>query len=93
MIEAVRDELEHAVLEVGLPADSLLIEAGPAVGTILARATELAVDLIVIGTHGRTGVSRLVLGSVAEGVVRDAPCNVLVVRLNASEQALDRAHG
>ena len=37
------------------------------------------VDLIVIGTHGRTGVSRLLIGSVAEKVVRHASCPVLVV--------------
>lgn len=37
-------------------------------------------DLIVMGTHGRSGIKRLVLGSVAETVVRHAPCSVLVVR-------------
>jgi nucleotide-binding universal stress UspA family protein len=46
------------------------------------RITELArpTDLIVMGTHGRTGVSRFLLGSVAEKVVRHAPCAVLVAR-------------
>jgi nucleotide-binding universal stress UspA family protein len=43
-------------------------------------ASELDADLIVVGTHGRRGVRRLVLGSVAESVVRLAPCPVLVVR-------------
>lgn len=47
---------------------------------ILQVANELHVDLIVMGTHGRRGVSRLVLGSVAEEVVRRAPCPVLTVR-------------
>ena len=37
--------------------------------------------MIVIGTHGRTGVDRLVMGSVAERVMREAPCSVLVVKL------------
>jgi nucleotide-binding universal stress UspA family protein len=37
-------------------------------------------DLIVIGTHGRTGVSKVLLGSVAERIVRLAPCPVLTVR-------------
>lgn len=46
--------------------------------TDLARAVDAA--LIVVGTHGRTGVSRLMLGSVASNVVRDAPCGVYVVR-------------
>jgi nucleotide-binding universal stress UspA family protein len=47
---------------------------------ILAAAKETHADLIVIGTHGRRGLSRLVLGSVAEDVVRRAPCPVLAVR-------------
>lgn len=46
-----------------------------------AAATESKADLIVMGTHGRHGVSRMVLGSVAEKVVRTAPCSVLTVRL------------
>lgn len=43
-------------------------------------ASDLEADLIVVGTHGRRGLRRLVLGSVAEGVVRHATCPVLVVR-------------
>ena len=45
-------------------------------------ATELGIDLIVMGTHGRRGLSRALLGSVAENVVRTAPCAVLTVRLH-----------
>ena len=47
---------------------------------ILDAARELGADLIVIGTHGRSGLSRLVAGSVAEEVLREAPCPVLAVR-------------
>jgi len=43
------------------------------------------IDLVVVGTHGRTGLSRVVLGSVAERIVRHAPCSVLVVRTPATE--------
>jgi nucleotide-binding universal stress UspA family protein len=43
-------------------------------------ATEVAADLIVMGTHGRSGVGRLLHGSVAESVVRTSPCPVLIVR-------------
>jgi nucleotide-binding universal stress UspA family protein len=43
-------------------------------------AREAAIDLLVVGTHGRTGLSHLLLGSVAERVLRSAPCPVLTVR-------------
>jgi universal stress protein A len=48
--------------------------------TIAEYALERDIDLIVMGTHGRTGVAHLILGSVAERVVRIAPCPVLTVR-------------
>jgi nucleotide-binding universal stress UspA family protein len=47
---------------------------------ITAYAEEHHVDLVLMGTHGRRGVAHLFLGSVAERVVREAPCPVLVVR-------------
>ena len=47
---------------------------------ILDYARDKMIDVIVIGTHGRTGLSRLVMGSVAEKIVRSAPCPVLTVR-------------
>jgi nucleotide-binding universal stress UspA family protein len=47
---------------------------------ILRYAEENAVDLIVMGTHGRSGVSHMLLGSITERVVRRAPCPVLTVR-------------
>ncbi|HTA90700.1 MAG TPA: universal stress protein [Polyangiaceae bacterium] len=50
---------------------------------IAQTAADLDADLIVVGTHGRRGVSRLLLGSVAEAVVRLAPCPVFVVRPKA----------
>ena len=46
-------------------------------------AADLEADLVVVGTHGRRGIARLLLGSVAEAVVRLAPCPVLVVRPKA----------
>ena len=46
-------------------------------------AEEIPADLIVMGSHGRTGLSHLLLGSVAERVVRHAPCPVLVARIQA----------
>ena len=47
---------------------------------IIDMATEWSADLIVVGSHGRTGIPRLLLGSVAEYVARHAPCSVLIVR-------------
>jgi nucleotide-binding universal stress UspA family protein len=57
----------------------LLVE-GPAATAILQTATETHCDLIVMGTHGRTGLKRLLMGSVAEEVVRKAPCPVMIVK-------------
>jgi nucleotide-binding universal stress UspA family protein len=47
---------------------------------IVGELEDPSYDLVVVGTHGRTGVARIVLGSVAEKIVRHAPCSVLVVR-------------
>jgi nucleotide-binding universal stress UspA family protein len=47
---------------------------------VLEYARDKTIDVIVIGTHGRTGLSRLMMGSVAEKIVRNAPCPVLTVR-------------
>ena len=57
----------------------LLVEGNPATA-ILRAARENKCDLIVMGTHGRTGLNRLLMGSVAEEVVRKAPCLVLTVK-------------
>lgn len=66
-----------------LPAGTNALEfiargrAGP---EIAKAATEWGADLIVIGSHGRRGITRALVGSVAEAVMRHAPCPVLVVR-------------
>jgi len=52
---------------------------------IIAKARECGAGLIVIGTHGRTGVEHVLFGSTAEKVVRVAPCPVLSVRLGGKE--------
>lgn len=61
------------------PVVRALLEGHPAY-EILNYASAHAADLIVLGTHGRKGISRWLMGSVAERVVRHAPCAVLVVR-------------
>ena len=64
-----------------LPSSSLdFAQTGAPAETIVRAAKEWSADLIVIASHGRTGVRRALLGSVAEGVMRSAPCPVLVVR-------------
>jgi nucleotide-binding universal stress UspA family protein len=55
-------------------------EGDPA-SEIVRYAVDTGTDLIVMGTHGRTGLERLLMGSVAEKVMREAPCSVLVVKL------------
>lgn len=62
----------------GRPVRSRTRSGDPA-AEILRHAAEESCDVVIVGTHGRTGVSRLVLGSVAERVTRGAPCPVLVV--------------
>ena len=59
------------------------VREGPSTQVILEAAAEFRADLIVMGTHGRTGFRRLVLGSVTEEVLRKAPCPVLTVKAPA----------
>jgi universal stress protein A len=69
---------EDAERRSGRPARSHLLSGDPA-AQIVRYAREEHCDLLVVGTHGRTGIRRLVLGSVAERVVRESECPVLVV--------------
>jgi nucleotide-binding universal stress UspA family protein len=63
-----------------VPVERVSVDGSPA-REIVDYATESGVDLIVMGTHGRSGVDRLLLGSVAERVVRRSPVPVLTVRV------------
>jgi nucleotide-binding universal stress UspA family protein len=63
------------------------LEVGSIAEGILCAAAETKCDLIVLGTHGRGGLGRMLLGSVAESVLRKAPCMVLTVKGPASEGA------
>jgi nucleotide-binding universal stress UspA family protein len=62
-----------------------LVRIGQEVVEIISAAKELESDLIIISTHGRTGLKHVFMGSVAENVVRLAPCPVLVVREHEHE--------
>lgn len=81
MEKAARDELEKARLALTnhVPKTDAVLRRGLDWKEILATAEERNADLIVMGTHGRHGLSRLVLGSVAEKVVRLAHAPVLTV--------------
>jgi nucleotide-binding universal stress UspA family protein len=78
--DAPRPALDDAVAALG-PGLSVtpVVTAGLAAPAIVAYAVIHGVDLIVLGTHSRTGLSHILLGSVAEAVIRQAPCRVLTV--------------
>lgn len=76
VIGSMRPFLEQAGVS---PAAHLVAEAGDASTTIVDQALTTSADLIVIGTHGRRGFKRLLLGSVTETVLHEAPCPVLTV--------------
>jgi nucleotide-binding universal stress UspA family protein len=67
--------------------------SGAAARAIVTYAHDQRADLIVVGTHGRTGVSRVLMGSVAEAVARLAPCPVLTVPAPAEGAAAEPARG
>jgi nucleotide-binding universal stress UspA family protein len=69
----------------GVPVELLLQEAPDVRAEILTEANVLDVDMIVMGSHGRTGVRRLLLGSVADAILRQAACPVLIVPPHADE--------
>jgi nucleotide-binding universal stress UspA family protein len=73
---------EFLVKGPALPMDhvAVYVAAGVPSDRIIALATAVDADLIVLGTHGRHGIGRMLLGSVAEEVVRRAPCGVFVIR-------------
>lgn len=64
---------------------------GSAAEAIVDYAAEQAIDLIVISTHGRTGLSHILLGSVAERIVREAPCPVLTIRRKPKKKDAETA--
>ena len=82
--EETRTALQRALALVGAEGATIVTDGAPATA-ILETARTLPAELVVVGTIGRTGLSRLALGSVAEAVVRRAPCSTLVIRLHAGK--------
>src|SRR5262245_27245741 len=76
-----RDQLEQIrPSNMDIPVHHVFLEGDPA-AEIIRYARDAGMDLIVMGTHGRTGIDRLLVGSVTEKVVRESHCSVLAVKL------------
>jgi nucleotide-binding universal stress UspA family protein len=84
-----REEMEARLNAMTIPGTTVAVEHclvdGVAADQIVHLAQNNRCDLIVMGTHGRTGLGRLLMGSVAEKVVRKAPCPVLTVKTPQAE--------
>jgi nucleotide-binding universal stress UspA family protein len=78
-LQSIRAKLQKAGLRT-----SFLIRQGPIAETILHVATEVNADIVAMSTHGRTGVSRWLLGSIANRVVNHSPIPVLLIRPQSS---------
>lgn len=87
---AALEEVRAKHLRPKVPIDVRVLEGTPA-EVICRLAAAESYDLIIMGTHGRTGLGHLFLGSVAERVVRTAPCPVLTVRA-AQSPSEERHH-
>jgi nucleotide-binding universal stress UspA family protein len=81
--EGLTSRAAEAVKSAGVSLETIVREGDPR-ATIVDEAAEWGADLIVVGSHGRTGVKRWLVGSVANAVVSHAPCSVEVVRRRQS---------
>lgn len=77
--EEVRQAKERVGIDAGADVGSEVVWGLAPAAVITVRAQEIGLDLLVLGTHGRGGLSRLLVGSVASGVAREATCPVLLV--------------
>ena len=82
--DEVREELTNRLKAMRSLADGLVVEIvlkeGDPAAQILTTSKEMGCDLIVMGTHGRSGLSHLLIGGVAEKVIRNAACPVLTIK-------------
>ena len=82
MSEEVRQHLDKAkqkVDQANIPCETIVHMGGKPHEFIVQEAKDKGIDLICMGTHGRSGIKRILLGSVAQNVIGHAPCPVLVV--------------
>ncbi|MCA9263424.1 MAG: universal stress protein [Planctomycetales bacterium] len=85
-VEAVQKELGQVMSPDAAVAREDHVVSGDPASRIVEFAEDNAIDMVVIGTHGRTGLARLLMGSVAEAVVRRAPCPVITVKQPVPEK-------
>lgn len=81
-VEKMLEKATEQVRQAGIEVEEKLLEAkGRRVSSVIVEeATQWSAELIIIGTHGRTGFNRLLLGSIAEGVLRTAHVPILLIR-------------
>jgi len=92
MIDLARrhlDQITHEAKSRDIEANYYLREGDPA-KILIELVRKQAVDLIIMGSHGRTGLTRLLMGSVTERVIHDSPCPVLVIRSTLSLAAAEK---
>lgn len=86
------DEIATELRSMALKVETRVVWGAPVQDTILDVARELNADLIAMSTHGRSGLARIVIGSVADEVVRHAPAPVLLVRPDVPRVQRERTH-
>lgn len=95
--QGLKEPLRAKLLQLRPPGETVQVEhrlaEGDAATEILDLAEQARADLIVMGTHGRGGLRRVLMGSVAEEVVRKAPCPVLTVRTPSPEASVPAKGG
>lgn len=77
--QGVAEKAVASLKAAGLKATGRMLPSDPR-GALVDSAKQFAADLVIVGSHGRSGITKLLLGSVAAYVVSHAPCNVLVVK-------------
>ncbi len=80
LFDSAKRGLERLAVAAPATVAARVVLAGPPADEIVRYARESAADVVVIGTHGRTGFAHVLLGSIAERIVRTSPCPVLTVR-------------
>jgi len=83
-VEVAKKKLQKIGHEMGVLPDNIYAPVGSPKELVIEKAEEIAADLIVIGSHSRTGLGYLLLGSTADGVVQTSSCDVYVVRMSHS---------